>query len=265
MKRNRFLLMSTTVLVTVVGANTILADEMLQDNNVPVISTVAPSVNSVPSDTVPPTDTTVPSTDTTVPPTDTTVPPTDTTTPPTDTTTPPTDTTTPPTDTTTPPTDTTTPPTDTTTPPTDTTTPPTDTTVPSTDTSTPPTETNGNTSKPTTNNGNNTNGEVVTPSVENPFITVDGYEIVGTENNNVVVKSEKQKYITVAPEKVGVKISDNGDLEAKDSEGKTKKLLPNTGTKENIFLISFTSILFLFGIVLTKKEATKNRFGKFSY
>lgn len=161
--------------------------------------------------------------------------------------------------------------------PTDPTTPtepttPTDPSTPgsSTDPSTPGSSTNPTTPGNTTNPGTGTTptnpstGETpVTPTPEKPIVTEDGHEIVGVQGDKVVVKSTNG-YSAVDPQEVGGKINDDGTLEVKDEKGEVKKL-PKTGTKENIFLIVFSSLLLLFGFTLTRKETMTVNAEHFSF
>ena len=248
------------------------------DENVPVTTdipavAVAPAIDNSESTTTPSDDTTVPTvpTDPVATPTEPTV------TQPSDTTVTPTDGTTEPT--VTQPSDTTVTPTDGTTEPTT----PTEPTEPSSDgdgTVTVPTVNGGTTtltpnpSVPTNNPAvsaqtavnagasqvgttSTVTGQVVsnvTPSA--PVYTNTGYQIVSTQNGQVVLAYSDGSTATVSPEVVGGTVNADKTITVTDQSGE-KKTLPHTGEKENV-LMTLTGFLMLVGAFLFKKKSLKN-------
>ena len=94
----------------------------------------------------------------------------------------------------------------------------------------------------------------VTPSV--PVYTNTGYQIVSTQNGQVVLAYSDGSTATVSPEVVGGTVNADKTITVTDQSGE-KKTLPHTGEKENV-LMTLTGFLMLVGAFLFKKKSLKN-------
>lgn len=94
----------------------------------------------------------------------------------------------------------------------------------------------------------------VTPSA--PVYTNTGYQIVSTQNGQVVLAYSDGSTATVSPEVVGGTVNADKTITVTDQSGE-KKTLPHTGEKENV-LMTLTGFLMLVGAFLFKKKSLKN-------
>lgn len=94
----------------------------------------------------------------------------------------------------------------------------------------------------------------VTPSA--PVYTNTGYQIVSTQNSQVVVAYNDGTKATVAPEVVGGVVNADKTISVKTNTGETKTL-PTTGEKENAML-TISGIITMLGAFLFKKKMVKD-------
>lgn len=94
----------------------------------------------------------------------------------------------------------------------------------------------------------------VSPSA--PVYTNTGYQIVSTQNGQVVLAYSDGSTATVSPEVVGGTVNADKTITVTDQSGE-KKTLPHTGEKENVLMI-LTGFLMLVGAFLFKKKSLKN-------
>ena len=94
----------------------------------------------------------------------------------------------------------------------------------------------------------------VSPSA--PVYTNTGYQIVSTQNGQVVLAYSDGSTATVSPEVVGGTVNADKTITVTDQSGE-KKTLPQTGEKENVLMI-LTGFLMLVGAFLFKKKSLKN-------
>lgn len=94
----------------------------------------------------------------------------------------------------------------------------------------------------------------VTPSA--PVYTNTGYQIVSTQNGQVVLAYSDGSTATVSPEVVEGTVNADKTITVTDQSGE-KKTLPHTGEKENV-LMTLTGFLMLVGAFLFKKKSLKN-------
>ncbi|HFR3868777.1 LPXTG cell wall anchor domain-containing protein [Streptococcus dysgalactiae] len=94
----------------------------------------------------------------------------------------------------------------------------------------------------------------VTPSA--PVYTNTGYQIVSTQNSQVVVAYNDGTTATVAPEVVGGVVNADKTISVKTNTGETKTL-PTTGEKENAML-TISGIITMLGAFLFKKKMVKD-------
>ncbi|MGC6553520.1 LPXTG cell wall anchor domain-containing protein [Streptococcus sp. VTCC 12905] len=94
----------------------------------------------------------------------------------------------------------------------------------------------------------------VSPSA--PVYTNTGYQIVSTQNSQVVVAYNDGTTATVAPEVVGGVVNADKTISVKTNTGETKTL-PTTGEKENAML-TISGIITMLGAFLFKKKMVKD-------
>lgn len=96
----------------------------------------------------------------------------------------------------------------------------------------------------------------VTPT--NPVYTSTGYQIVSTQNSQLVVANADGTRATLAPESIGATVNSDQTISVTTSTGELKTL-PHTGEKEEALIgMTGAGLLALLGAYLFKKKTVKN-------
>lgn len=90
---------------------------------------------------------------------------------------------------------------------------------------------------------------ITIPTHEEPVVKQIGYQVVNTENSQVVILTEEGQVEVVAPEVVGAKQQEDGTLVVKTSDGKMK-VLPATGEHDALIFTIFGIFATLTALVL---------------
>ena len=93
----------------------------------------------------------------------------------------------------------------------------------------------------------------VTPSVEEPVITDQGYKIVDVAKSTLTLENADGTQVKVNPELIGGVTNDDGTVTIKNSKGGIETL-PETGVVESMFLTLIGFLLLFFGFKLLSKS-----------
>ena len=93
----------------------------------------------------------------------------------------------------------------------------------------------------------------VTPSVEEPVITDQGYKIVDVAKSTLTLENADGTQVKVNPELIGGVTNDDGTVTIKNSKGGIETL-PETGVVESMFLTLIGFLLLFFGFKLLFKS-----------
>ena len=93
----------------------------------------------------------------------------------------------------------------------------------------------------------------VTPSVEEPVITDQGYKIVDVTKSTLTLENADGTQVKVNPELIGGVTNDDGTVTIKNSKGGIETL-PETGVVESMFLTFIGFLLLIFGFKLLYKN-----------
>ena len=93
----------------------------------------------------------------------------------------------------------------------------------------------------------------VTPSVEEPVITDQGYKIVDVAKSTLTLENADGTQVKVNPELIGGVTNDDGTVTIKSSKGGIETL-PETGVVESMFLTLIGFLLLFFGFKLLSKS-----------
>ncbi len=93
----------------------------------------------------------------------------------------------------------------------------------------------------------------VTPSVEEPVITDQGYKIVDVAKSTLTLENADGTQVKVNPELIGGVTNDDGTVTIKNSKGGIETL-PETGVVESMFLTFIGFLLLIFGFKLLYKN-----------
>ena len=93
----------------------------------------------------------------------------------------------------------------------------------------------------------------VTPSVEEPVITDQGYKIVDVAKSTLTLENADGTQVKVNPELIGGVTNDDGTVTIKNSKGGIETL-PETGVVESMFLTLIGFLLLFFGFKLLSKN-----------
>ena len=93
----------------------------------------------------------------------------------------------------------------------------------------------------------------VTPSVEEPVVTDQGYKIVDVSKSTLTLENADGTHVQVKPELIGGVTNDDGTVTIKNSKGGLETL-PETGVVESMFLTLIGFLLLIFGFKLLYKN-----------
>ena len=93
----------------------------------------------------------------------------------------------------------------------------------------------------------------LTPSVEEPVITDQGYKIVDVAKSTLTLENADGTQVKVNPELIGGVTNDDGTVTIKNSKGGIETL-PETGVVESMFLTLIGFLLLFFGFKLLSKS-----------
>ena len=93
----------------------------------------------------------------------------------------------------------------------------------------------------------------VTPSVEEPVVTDQGYKIVDVSKSTLTLENADGTHVKVQPELIGGVTNDDGTVTIKNSKGGLETL-PETGVVESMFLTLIGFLLLIFGFKLLYKN-----------
>lgn len=93
----------------------------------------------------------------------------------------------------------------------------------------------------------------VTPSVEEPVITDQGYKIVDVAKSTLTLENADGTQVKVNPELIGGVTNDDGTVTIKNSK-EGIETLPETGVVESMFLTFIGFLLLIFGFKLLYKN-----------
>ena len=93
----------------------------------------------------------------------------------------------------------------------------------------------------------------ITPSVEEPVITDQGYKIVDVAKSTLTLENADGTQVKVNPELIGGVTNDDGTVTFKNSKGGIETL-PETGVVESMFLTLIGFLLLFFGFKLLSKS-----------
>ena len=93
----------------------------------------------------------------------------------------------------------------------------------------------------------------ITPSVEEPVITDQGYKIVDVAKSTLTLENADGTQVKVNPELIGGVTNDDGTVTIKNSKGGIETL-PETGVVESMFLTLIGFLLLFFGFKLLSKS-----------
>lgn len=93
-------------------------------------------------------------------------------------------------------------------------------------------------------------------SQNQPVVTDKGFEIIGTDQGRVIIRSQdvsQNGQELVSAEKIGAKINKDGTISVKTKDG-SMKTLPNTGEAKNLMTIIALIFLSIIGLKVTSKS-----------
>lgn len=93
----------------------------------------------------------------------------------------------------------------------------------------------------------------VTPTVENPVITDQGYKIVDVSKSTLTLENADGTNVKVSPELIGGVTNGDGTVTIKNSKGELETL-PETGVVENMLLTFIGFLMLIFGFKLLYKN-----------
>ena len=93
----------------------------------------------------------------------------------------------------------------------------------------------------------------VTPSVEEPVVTDQGYKIVDVSKSTLTLENADGTQVRVKPELIGGVTNGDGTVTIKNSKGEIETL-PETGVVESMFLTFIGFLLLIFGFKLLYKN-----------
>ena len=93
----------------------------------------------------------------------------------------------------------------------------------------------------------------VTPSVEEPVVTDQGYKIVDVSKSTLTLENADGTQVRVKPELIGGVTNGDGTVTIKNSKGGLETL-PETGVVESMFLTFIGFLLLIFGFKLLYKN-----------
>ena len=93
----------------------------------------------------------------------------------------------------------------------------------------------------------------VTPSVEEPVVTDQGYKIVDVSKSTLTLENADGTQVRVKPELIGGVTNGDGTVTIKNSKGGLETL-PETGVVESMLLTLIGFLLLIFGFKLLYKN-----------